>query len=285
MSEQLIAACCSSNPEELRGLLVQDSMVQTTLSYEDVCIDEFVDTWRPFLNLQRMLVAASKAGSAETVEILLKLGQEHRVPIEDILNRETAQAPMRSEDPVGVYRKFVAVDRDILSRPLHMGGYILLGACSGGQDALVKYLLESGVDPNVVVTPQTDKPGYCLYMATWMASVNIIGYLLDHGAIITGSGAIHKAAEKGRIDVLEMLLQHGADLNENWHGQLTAGQGSRGGTPLHMAVSHDQVQTVKWLLDHGADSNIRNEDGKTAVDLGYISGNAMIMAFLKENAK
>jgi ankyrin repeat protein len=90
-----------------------------------------------------------------------------------------------------------------------------------------------------------------------MASLKIIEYLLDHGAIITGSGAIHKAAEKGRIDVLEMFLQHGADLNEYWSGQLTTGRDFRGGTPLHMAVSHDQVQTVKWLLEHGADPNIK----------------------------
>ena len=72
------------------------------------------------------------------------------------------------------------------------------------------------------------------------------------------------AARKGRIDVLEALLRHGADLNECTHESDYHGPS---GTLLHVTVASDQITTVKWLLQRRADVSIRNSEGRTASDL------------------
>jgi ankyrin repeat protein len=46
--------------------------------------------------------------------------------------------------------------------------------------------------------------------------VEVVRLLLEYGAQIEGSGAAQAAAAKGHIDVLDVLLQHGADLNTHF---------------------------------------------------------------------
>ena len=79
---------------------------------------------------------------------------------------------------------------------------------------LVRYLFEHGADPNASSCLFT-KPGSHLYTATSRDKpVEMIRLLLEYGAQISGSGAVVAAAEHGRIDVLELLLSQGADLDE-----------------------------------------------------------------------
>jgi hypothetical protein len=42
----------------------------------------------------------------------------------------------------------------------------------------------------------------------------MIELLLQNGAAIAGSGAMHLAGKMGHIEALDFLLDHGADLNE-----------------------------------------------------------------------
>ena len=63
-----------------------------------------------------------------------------------------------------------------------------------------------------------------------------------------------------KLEVLQALLAHGADINaQNEDGQTAL---------THVAQIYDwQGVKTKWLLEHGADVNIRDKKGKTA--LGY----------------
>ncbi|KAF2654584.1 hypothetical protein K491DRAFT_558797, partial [Lophiostoma macrostomum CBS 122681] len=62
--------------------------------------------------------------------------------------------------------------------------------------SLVRYLLEKGADPNRMCGP----PASHLYAAVAHSSLEVIRLLIDHGAHIKQSGAIHEAAKRGRID-------------------------------------------------------------------------------------
>lgn len=53
-----------------------------------------------------------------------------------------------------------------------------------------------------------------------------------------------KAAAYGRIRVVKLLLEKGADVNKHNEG---------GETPLHYAARHGHVKVMEILLDHGAD--------------------------------
>ena len=67
-----------------------------------------------------------------------------------------------------------------------------------------------------------------------------------------------------KLEVLQALLAHGADVNaQNEDGQTAL---------IHIAQIYDpKGEKTKWLLEHGADVNIRNKEGKTA--LGYATAN------------
>ena len=68
-------------------------------------------------------------------------------------------------------------------------------------------------------------------------------------------------------EIVRALVAHGARVNE----ALPPG----GWTPLMLAAMSDQRDIVRLLLDHHADPNLKNRDGKTAMDLApRISGRA-----------
>ena len=69
---------------------------------------------------------------------------------------------------------------------------------------------------------------------------------------------LHCAAEKGRVDIVKLLLEHGADIN--------AADGS-GYLALHAAAANNQAQVISLLLQAGADPFCRL--GKPSVNRSY----------------
>jgi len=70
---------------------------------------------------------------------------------------------------------------------------------------------------------------------------------------------LHLASSKGHIEIVEFLLNHGADMElEIFDGE----------TPLMLAAQHArhrQYETIKTLLEHGAKVNHKDENGRTAL--------------------
>ena len=66
------------------------------------------------------------------------------------------------------------------------------------------------------------------------------------------------AASKGNKEAIELLLTHGADVNE---------RNSYGLTPLHFAAAAGDKEIIELLLAHGADVNAATKDGKTPADI------------------
>jgi len=74
-----------------------------------------------------------------------------------------------------------------------------------------------------------------------------------------GFTPLHLASGKGHIEIVEFLLNHGADIeSEIFDGE----------TPLMLAAQHARhrrYETIKTLLEHGAKVNHKDEDGGTAL--------------------
>ena len=75
-----------------------------------------------------------------------------------------------------------------------------------------------------------------------------------------GSTPLHCATWKGHKDLVDVLLNFGADVNaENSNDHW-------GTTPLHAAAHANQTAIAKKLLEHGANLNARDMNGKTPLD-------------------
>ncbi|KAM4660058.1 BCL-6 corepressor-like protein 1 isoform 2-T2 [Amazona ochrocephala] len=73
-----------------------------------------------------------------------------------------------------------------------------------------------------------------------------------------GYTALHEACARGWIDILHILLEHGANVN------CSAQDGTR---PIHDAVANDNLETMWLLLSYGADPTLATYSGQTAVKL------------------
>eukprot|EP01088_Endostelium_zonatum_P001747 TRINITY_DN1209_c0_g3_i2.p1 TRINITY_DN1209_c0_g3~~TRINITY_DN1209_c0_g3_i2.p1 ORF type:complete len:429 (-),score=121.70 TRINITY_DN1209_c0_g3_i2:97-1383(-) len=65
-----------------------------------------------------------------------------------------------------------------------------------------------------------------------------------------GQTALHLACSNGSLDVIQILLEQGADVNK---------QDDNGNTPLHAAVGDGNIECCRLLLDAKADINVQEK--------------------------
>ncbi|CAB1318289.1 unnamed protein product [Coregonus sp. 'balchen'] len=102
-----------------------------------------------------------------------------------------------------------------------------------------------------------------LHLAAGYNRVRIVQLLLQHGADVHakdkgGLVPLHNACSYGHYEVTELLLKHGACVNAMDLWQFT---------PLHEAASKNRVEVCSLLLSQGADPTLVNCHGKSAVDM------------------
>ena len=164
---------------------------------------------------------------------------------------------------------------------------------------IVKLLLDSGADPNVV-----DEDGRGPIHSTTDAT--IIQMLIDAGADIRfhdeeGGNILHEFVAYGELDVIKTLIKAGIDINSTdnvgetalhiacnfgrnhkiielllAHGASTTAIDNDGNTPLHFLTKYihkiyNSKHLLDTLLDHDADPYVTNNDGQSALDLARLN--------------
>lgn len=98
----------------------------------------------------------------------------------------------------------------------------------------------------------------------------MVELLLKYGVPVVGSGALHHAAEIGALDIMRLLIEHGANVNElhlaemiSPHVQLLYSSWM----PMHFAAYGGRLDAMMLLESNGARSDVKDVDGKTPAQL------------------
>ncbi|XP_017569367.1 NF-kappa-B inhibitor beta [Pygocentrus nattereri] len=91
-----------------------------------------------------------------------------------------------------------------------------------------------------------------------------------------GVSVLHLAVQKGRCDIISMLLEAGVNVNQRDQGS--------GRTPLHWAVESQSCAVVELLLRAGASVDQRSYAGHTPLYCALYRPNTELQALLKSAA-
>ncbi len=124
-----------------------------------------------------------------------------------------------------------------------------------------------------------DNDGWApLHGAARDGRVEIVRMLIDAGANVNvqtnyGKTPLHWAAWNGRVEVVRMLIGAGADVNL---------KDNDGWTPLHVAAGYGRVEIARMLIDAKADLNVQDNSEQTplhrAADNGRVDIARMLIA-------
>ena len=138
----------------------------------------------------------------------------------------------------------------------------------------VEHLINEGMNINSVILGKSN----ILTHAVYYGNINIIQLLLSHGAdpnFPWGNSVLCEAVKNGDIEIVNLLLQYGANVN------LRSGHWSR--VPIHTAAKFNHFELIKILISHGADVNATDNKGITPLHLVSRFGNIRIVRFLVEH--
>jgi ankyrin repeat protein len=145
-------------------------------------------------------------------------------------------------------------------------------AAEKGQIEMARALIAKGADAKA----RTPNGETVLHAASMIESAVLTTDLIQAGAEVNaanndGEAPLQWAALTGTFLAVKALADAGADLNI---------QDARlGNTPLHAAVSHDDIVLIHYLLSRNVRTDVRNNQGLTALELAQARGRGSVKLF------
>ncbi|MCA9157760.1 MAG: ankyrin repeat domain-containing protein [Planctomycetales bacterium] len=131
----------------------------------------------------------------------------------------------------------------------------------GNAEVVSLLVLYGALDPHVRPSDDISRQ---LLAAIFLNNANRVRSLLAHHPRLStypdgrGDYPIHHAARTGNVEIVQLLVECGADANA---------KNSRGHTVLYCAGGHGHQETVRLLLHLGVDSKVRfTHDGKNLAE-------------------
>ena len=263
-------------------------------------------------NQRTALHIASKLGYQQCVTQLLSAGAN---PGLSDARGCTALIHAAKGSHVSVVKLLLHTNRVDLSSKNLEEETVLHAAVKGGSLECIQMLLDSSADCNAV-----DANGNTpLLLACKQNSTAIAAMLLLHSSIdptqafcsinaqelSTGKSALHWAVQHGNTDMLDLLLEHGADPNQtdvNWESAFLSAirvGGNRAimqrlidagcnvtvtdrsfNTALHFAATEGLADAIPLLIEAGVDVNLKGFSGLTPLMLAAFKGHEEVVRIL-----
>ncbi len=239
------------------------------------------------------LMTAARSGSLETIARLLEHGADINAAEHE--HGQTALMWAVAQQHADVARVLIENDADLHARTkvwyqlentagntntsgnfrmAHGGSTPLLFAARNGDKETARMLVDAGADVNDAAASGTS----ALVIAAHSGHGQLAIYLLEQGADPNASGAgymaLHAAVLRSQVELVEALLDHGADANAVVeHGtpgrRFSADYSIRaqliGTNAFWVAAKYGELEILRMLAEHGADPFVVPESGMTAL--------------------
>ncbi|XP_058836325.1 protein fem-1 homolog B isoform X2 [Topomyia yanbarensis] len=94
------------------------------------------------------------------------------------------------------------------------------------------------------------------------------------GHLIEGATALWVAAGAGHMNIIKLLVEHGADVNHHT---------SKLSTPVRAACFDGRLDIIRYLVDHNANINFANAYNNTCLMIASYKGHVEVVVYLLEN--
>ncbi|XP_053689886.1 protein fem-1 homolog B [Sabethes cyaneus] len=95
------------------------------------------------------------------------------------------------------------------------------------------------------------------------------------GHLIEGASALWVAAGAGQLNIIKLLVDHGADVNHHTRNL---------STPLRAACFDGRLDIIRYLVDHNANINFANAYNNTCLMIAAYKGHVEVVEYLLQNA-
>ncbi|KAJ7844324.1 ankyrin repeat-containing domain protein [Mycena leptocephala] len=186
------------------------------------------------------LIIASVEGSQDVAHLLIEHGAD--VNASNVHGSCLVAASQRGCEKMVRLLLEHGADPDAPTDSFHGTPLQVAAACNYTE--VVQVLLQSGANVNAVTHRGFRcEPHTALHAAMEAGNFGIFQLLLDNGAnICAPTKLLFDAAKYSRNQTIELLFNHGADVNEHPYGPMA----------LQKALEYGHLDTVRLLLNHGA---------------------------------
>ncbi|MCC3373746.1 ankyrin repeat domain-containing protein [Cohnella sp. REN36] len=153
---------------------------------------------------------------------------------------------------------------------------IITAAARYGNRTLFEKLIALGANINALTHVQSSAVGRALAFQNYEG----VRALIELGFEVksySGGKALRSAAWDGELEIVRLLVEHGADVNFNGADQVFP----YCTTPVQMAASRNYFEIVKYLVEQGADVTIRDKHGNRAFLEAKRNKNTEMMEYIK----
>jgi ankyrin repeat protein len=276
--QELLCAARDGNLEEIKWLLSSGVSVNTL---EAILMPAPSSTFIINYHKKTPLIWAAEQGHIAVVQHLLSVGAE--VNASDF-NPDSNQSQKTTALLYAVINRHSEVVTELLKAKADVnihnnhGSSPLIQACRKGEIEIVKELIRAGAK----VSPKQKRPRSTpLQAAIGAGQLEIAILLLDEGANIDQEDALCRTAlmfavRETSLTSIRLLLKRGAQIN------FQTKDGTSALMSACMGDKHD-IEVVKELVQAGADVNLKDENGRTALDRAskYKNTRKATIAFLE----